>query len=532
MARIRVTLQGRSTAGPHPNHRTRLSLDGALLSDEEWDGTEVFRQEAEVAQARLDKGVHALRIEAVQAGSVDVTLLDAIEIDFRRGLNALGNEILFSPETAGFHSFEIGGFTDPEVLVYDVSDPDHPSRLSDFAVASAPGGYIVRFGASTSDGARFYLAAAGKVRRVGKIERVARAALSRGTNRADVIVIAPRELKAAAAPLLAAQAARGARSFFAPIEDVFDEFAYGLPDPAAIRDFLKTAYETWARPAPLHVLLMGDATYDYKDYLRKGKAGQVPAHFSWTNLNGLVADDNWYACVDGDDDLPDLFIGRVPGGSLSEAAAMARKLAGFDVRRAPPPPRVLLVADDGDPQFERINDLIVPMLPPGFAAQKIYLSAYPNAQQASSDLLAAVNAGLFLVNFAGHGNVTLWTGELVFDNAKVAALANADAPALFCAYTCNCGFFADSPGYCLAETLLRAPDRGAFACFAATSSGFAWQHEIMSGATMRHLFQVRPASLGAAFTQAKLEAFKQGASTDSLRTFTLFGDPSLKLELP
>ena len=49
------------------------------------------------------------------------------------------------------------------------------------------------------------------------------------------------------------------------IESIYNTYSYGLFDPTAIRSFLTEAATVWGTP-PKFVLLMGDASYDYKNY--------------------------------------------------------------------------------------------------------------------------------------------------------------------------------------------------------------------------------------------------------------------------
>jgi len=57
------------------------------------------------------------------------------------------------------------------------------------------------------------------------------------------------------------------------VDQIYDEFSDGLRNPNAIRSFLAYAFDNWkgsagtARP-PSFVLLVGDATPDYKNTLR------------------------------------------------------------------------------------------------------------------------------------------------------------------------------------------------------------------------------------------------------------------------
>src|SRR5262249_35500600 len=59
------------------------------------------------------------------------------------------------------------------------------------------------------------------------------------------------------------------------VEDVFDEFSYGVHTPRAIKDFLALATTSWATK-PGYVMLVGDASYDPRNYLGYGNFDFVP----------------------------------------------------------------------------------------------------------------------------------------------------------------------------------------------------------------------------------------------------------------
>jgi hypothetical protein len=63
---------------------------------------------------------------------------------------------------------------------------------------------------------------------------------------------------------------QGLRVKVADIEDIYDEFSYGIKSPQALKDFLSYAYSNWSPPAPQYVLLVGDSTYDPKDHWMAG----------------------------------------------------------------------------------------------------------------------------------------------------------------------------------------------------------------------------------------------------------------------
>ena len=113
------------------------------------------------------------------------------------------------------------------------------------------------------------------------------------------------------------------------IEDVYAEFGFGETSPEALRDFLSYAYHKWRRPSLRYVVLLGDATYDFKDYLETGIANQVPplivkTTYMWT------ASDPGYAAVNGEDLLPDIALGRLAASTVGEAEEMVAKILGYE----------------------------------------------------------------------------------------------------------------------------------------------------------------------------------------------------------
>jgi hypothetical protein len=131
--------------------------------------------------------------------------------------------------------------------------------------------------------------------------------LTESANGADYIVITHRNLGwdangdpyAWLTDLLALRQAQGHRVTAVNLTDIYDEFAFGLATPAAIRDFLAYAVGFWTAPAPQYVLLVGDATYDYKDNWGLGAGNDVPSYTVFTRQAGETVTDDWFALISG-----------------------------------------------------------------------------------------------------------------------------------------------------------------------------------------------------------------------------------------
>ena len=74
------------------------------------------------------------------------------------------------------------------------------------------------------------------------------------------------------------------------LEDVYDEFGFGEEGPAAVKAFLSYAYHGWQRPSPRYVLLLGDATYDPKDFTKTGTKDRLPTPLARTSFLWTASD--------------------------------------------------------------------------------------------------------------------------------------------------------------------------------------------------------------------------------------------------
>src|SRR5262249_27250901 len=107
------------------------------------------------------------------------------------------------------------------------------------------------------------------------------------------------------------------------------------------------AYQSWRSPALRYVLLLGDATYDPKDYLKTGVQNRVPpfvvrTSYLWT------ASDPAYAALNGDDALPDVALGRLPAATVDEARTMVDKVVAFESAGRDFSGGAVIVADNAD----------------------------------------------------------------------------------------------------------------------------------------------------------------------------------------
>ena len=175
--------------------------------------------------------------------------------------------------------------------------------------------------------------------------------------------------------------------------------------------------------------------------------------------------------MNGDDLLPDLAIGRLPAATVEDVRVMVQKILDYERSEFSGPSSVVLVADDPDKagDFERHADELSEGVLAPFPTQKIFLSRL-GPDGVRSEVRAALDNGVSLVSYVGHGAIHLWANENVFNTGDIDALApQAERPILL---TMNClnGFFHFPYFDSLAEGMVKAEGKGAIAAFSPTDS--------------------------------------------------------------
>ena len=321
---------------------------------------------------------------------------------------------------------------------------------------------------------------------------------------------------------------QGMRTFVAGMDEVYNEFSYGMVDPAAIRDFLQYAFENWQSPAPLYVFLLGDANTDIRDYLGTGKKSRVPSHMIDTSGVGLTPEDNWYVCVQGDDCLPDMLVGRAPSGSAQMAAQIVQKILGYESSAFEP--TMALFTADNETQFEDQNERLIEHLPADFQAVRVYQRLLGSG--AKQAIIDALNDGMLTTNYSGHGSLTNWASTpTMFLSSDIASLSNADRLSFVTMMTCINGYYSHPDGYCMAEEFVAAVDKGGIGTFAPSGLGYLWEQNILADEFYANVYRRGLETVGEAATDAKIRAFNRGMSELGVSFYTLFCEPAVKLKI-
>jgi len=531
---VRVQLKGRSRLFVDPDHHTEIYLNGQEIDDGLWDGQAVYDHETTVSHSLLQDGSNSIAVRGVgDVGFLDQFHLNWIEIDYWDTYVAEGDELSFGAPSSGTFQFQVTHFSTSDVQVFDVTDPVNVAIFGNVAVTAGAGRYQVQFEDTAQADTRYLALVPTRHKTPVRVELDQPSSWRSPAHGADYVVITHGDFYTSSLRLAAhREITTGLRVATVQVEDIYDEFNYGVFNPQAIRDFLAYAYQYWGPPAPTFVLLVGDATSDYKDNLGTGAANYVPSQL--VEIDFQTASDNWFVLVNGDDILPDMFIGRLPAQTVSQVDNMVDKIITYE--QSPPGVswnrNVLLVADDVNPDFEGVSEQIADLLPAGYFANRVYADDYPPGDP-TGDIAAAINGGSVLVSYVGHGTTVGWGqwsgGNRIFELSDIEALNNGLKLPIVTMASCLNGLFTLTDPeieVVVAEAFLRLQDRGAVATWASTGYGYTSGHEALMGEFYETIFQDGEHALGAATTAAKIASYNQSSSWDDLvQTFVLFGDP-------
>jgi hypothetical protein len=152
----------------------------------------------------------------------------------------------------------------------------------------------------------------------------------------------------------------------------------------------------------------------------------VPSQIYEASVYGQVPSDYWYTTFQGNDQLPDMFIGRLSAQTSGQAADIVSKLMAYE--QTPPAAawanNVLVVADDVDTTFATISDQLAAEVRLGTASPKCML---PTAGQPPASITSQISAGACWSTASGTASSSLgqWTGGDIYNQGNVDALSNA-----------------------------------------------------------------------------------------------------------
>jgi len=536
---------------PVPDHVVEISLNGTLLDTGRWSGREPHLVEipsipvALVAPGRNEVGI---RVRARQFGEnpdpiIDVLYLDWLEAEFKRDLHPpLDQERVLV--TAAENSGKLQLVTDRQSGV----DPSH-KKIELFTVDGFHGvarkatgrlDSAVSFDSIIPPGAQqIWLVPESRFLLPAAVELDHPSRLAASTEQRDYFIIAHSSLVEEAMPLAAFHERRGTRTELIDVQDIYDEFNYGIKHPQAIRDFLAHARRVRSGPPAGLVLLVGDASWNAGQ--ADGQSAQSPGlnkrdlipTWQLRSRDGPAASDNPFVALSGDDIHPDMAIGRMPAASPEELRFMVDKTVAYMANPVPGAwrSRVTLVSDSTRNLSARNALFARRASERGMIARELLAGPEEAGELHQERLRSALDEGMLVLHFFGHGGRFMWqtapsrgdAGNL-FDMQDLDLLEPNSRLPIVLSMSCATGPFDHPAADSLAEKFLRIQGRGAVAVVAASARNNP--SVLFTDLLFNEL--LKGTALGEAFRVAK----HARQHPDSAMFYNLFGDPALVAARP
>lgn len=280
-----------------------------------------------------------------------------------------------------------------------------------------------------------------------------------------------------------------------------------------IQDYIQAAINS----GTVYVLLVGDIAF-------------VPAMPS-TSASGST--DLYYVCLDDGGWIPDAFIGRFSVTNTGETALMAQRVIDYEnsvgildwVQNA------LFIASNDNYNISEgtHNYCITTYLDPlGYNSIKVY----PHSGGTAAQAVTAINAGLSMLTFSGHGSSTSW-GDMSFSQTYFNQLTNDGMFPGVLSHACNTGQF--SVGTCWAETWTRTAGRGGLWFWGSWDSSY-WDEDDIQQKGEYQAFLGEDVYWPKGFLNqglmAVFEYYSGGGRTKYYyESYNLFGDPSVTMKI-
>ena len=525
MAQINITLWG----GVATANTIKVVLNtNNILGQWNWYGLTSTNINITVPSALLVSGSNKLALSAIGTGSpTSQWYLNKISVSYPRTYTAVTGIAEFSANNNSV--ITVKNFSSTNVNVVDVTNPKNPQIYTNISVQQVGSTYQCSF---TPNGqlANSVAYESGAVKSVENIEIVTLSGYASSTNTADYVIVSPQGLLPAATNLAFYRQQTGLKTIITPLDQVYNEFAFGFPTPHAIQNLISNAFNIWSIP-PKYVVLLGRGTYDYLD-INQFHDNLVPSMMVSTP-SGIFASDSIYGQVNTNQP-PQVAVGRLSGLTTNDLFNTINKIKAYESKSTINSTNAMLIADvDGiagnfTDEIGQVNQI----LENKFTDTILSSTNEADGTYLHSNILSYWHQGVDLVNYIGHGAITQFgtAGYLTFydiTNSLLLNQLNNGRMPLVAAMTCVAGQYSVPGNPCLGESLLQPTNGGAIAFFGPTGLSLSGEASELNNRVATLLRSNSQLGLGDMIRQAMADYLSQDQPSVPGWIYNLLGDPAL-----
>jgi len=405
------------------------------------------------------------------------------------------------------------------------------------------------FATSTNSNTQFFILAEADYERPLSITHSQPQVLDNVITQHDIMIISPVEFITGATRLQTIyHDKQGYNAIIVSLEDVYNNFSGGHPDPFAIRNYLQFIQMNSPDPKPLGAVFIGTGTIDARNYsgmsADKNKFLVNLRDLNNSQIQNIKISDDFYANITRSDNAyPEIIVGRIPVKTMTEFNTYLDKLDEY--LRNPFPGwwqyTAQLIADDqysGHLQDEEEHTKQIESfgkrIEKNILVDKIFAVEYelgPDKKkpQVKNLLVDKINEGRLYWVYQGHGSERN-NGDENYFNASfdIPLLRNKGKYPIYIAGSCDVGQYQSINLRTLAEELLILRNAGAIISIASTGKSLSGPNSTLFGSYLDYAINE-----GYLPGQALLLAKRfGGAGVNNNCFYNILGDPFLKVAMP
>ena len=549
----------------------KFSLNGATLYSSSMNYFGDFTRTESSFSFYTNQTNIPLKIGITRSNASILTYLDHLTINTRRKLSFYGTQMNFrnltgtQPGTVSEYKIQSLPSTG---FVWDLVDKNNPKLIN--------GNFLNgTFYFKTEDSYREFVASNGTS--FFTPERIGNVAYQNlhGLEQADYLIVTHPDFLGQATRLADLHRQKGTSTHVVTTNQIYNEFSSGGQDATAIRMFAKMFYDrSILNPGtqPKYLLLFGDGTYDPKN--RVANNNNMVVTYQALNSENYIScyvSDDYFGLLNNNEsfssaDLLDIGIGRLLISDETQAKQQVDKIEHYmkngsslftnsgssccldnnnaltfgDWRL-----KYVQIADDEDmgyfinsdtePQYNSIQNNHFEM-----NCDKLYMDAYPQQTTAGGQrypdvynaITDRVQRGALIVNYVGHGGEVGLAEERVVTIPQITSWTNINTLHLFVSATCEFTKYDDPKRVSAGEWVSLNPNGGAIALMTTTRAVYFGVNSSTGQAFYNHVFDRNTDGSPQTFGEIMMKTKNDVGQNENKRSFTLIGDPALKIALP
>ena len=503
----------------------------------------------------LSQGFGNINIELVRNNPDTKFFLDKIEINAYKNTGSIDKGELFTNPRLigkGVFKFNLVKIDDGSFIV-DISNPTEIKKINLFN-----GNNISYFIDSMNSFKNYMIYNSANAEVVDSDFSIVNSQNLHSLDLIDMIIVSPKNFLKQANELKLLHEQEGLKCAVVTDYEIYNEFSSGEMDPTAIKQFARSIYNK-QRNNPKnrlkYLLLFGDGTFDYKNRIKSNNNFLPTYQFDESEdfLSAMVSDD-YFGMMDENEsiagsDLLDIGVGRMLISNEQQADAMVSKIKNYmqnSDAQSDWMSKITLITDDEEGGYFVYNDAepqskFLKKSHPEVNIVKLYSDAFQQVTTAGGERYPMLNTlidnqfynGSLVVSYVGHGGPSGAAEERILTIDQISKYKNLNKLPLFMSSTCEFTKYDDPTRVSAGEIMYLNPTGGAIALMTTTRPVFFGVNTISGSSFYKNVLQYdsltnTSLTFGEIFRRTK----NQSGSSSNRRSFTLIGDPALKINFP